>query len=97
MKAYRVWDINDEWQEIAFAPHHNTAKRVVAEELDSVWPRDLRAERLPDMDAHQNPFLGAYMETDKRIQRLSGIYPCERCGNQNGDGNLCCAKCEETK
>lgn len=30
MKAYRVWNINDEWQELVFAQHHSTDKWEVA-------------------------------------------------------------------
>lgn len=96
MKAYRVWSVNDEWQELVFAPHHNTAKKAVVDDLGSAWPQDLRAARLPHMDGYGDPFfVRGYVDRNSHLQRLSGIYPCALCGGKNGDGGLVCAKCED--
>lgn len=100
MKAYRVWNTWDDWQEIVYADHHCTAKWEVASAYDTVCGQTiypvLRAKRLPHMDEHAQPSAKrGYIERNKHLQRLSGIYPCERCGGPNGDGSLCCAKCED--
>lgn len=95
MKAYRVWNASDEWQELVFASHHSTAKWEVAHCFVGDY-KGFRAERLPHMDGYGDPFSKrGYIERNKHLQRLSGIYPCERCGGPNGDGSLCCAKCED--
>ena len=95
MKAYRVWHVGEEWQELVFASHHSTAKWEVAHCFVCEY-KDFRAERLPHMDEHAQPSAKrGYIERNKQLQRLSGIYPCERCCGPNGDGSLCCAKCEE--
>ena len=104
MKAYRVWNIHDEWQEIVYEHSASSAKcRVVdmycpPDVPENEFRQDLRARHLPKIDIHANKSVSrGYIEWDKRIQRLSGIYPCERCGGKNGDGNLICAKCEDAQ
>jgi len=99
MKAYRVRNTYDDWQELVFARHHSTAKWEVAAAYPTVCGQTiypvLVAHRLPHMDGYADPFAKrGHIERDRTLQRLSGIFPCGRCGGKNGDGNLCCAKCE---
>ena len=95
MKTYRVWCVLDEWQELVFADSPNEAKRCVASAYSSPY-EDLRARCIKHMHRTSVRHQFANIEQDKHITRLSGIFHCRNCGNQNGDGDLCCAECEET-
>jgi hypothetical protein len=101
MKAYRVWCVLDEWQELVYAESAQDAKWCVYVEYSSPYNdllyNDLRARHLPKMDqcAQHHIRIAAIIQA-KTITRLSGIFYCRHCGNQNGDGDLCCAECEET-
>lgn len=102
MKAYRVWNTHDEFQEIVYENSASSAKcRVVdmycpPDTPENEFRQDLRARHLPKLDKPGYQGRG-YIESDKRIHRLSGIYPCERCGGKNGDDDLLCAKCEDAE
>lgn len=97
MKVYRVWNVHDEWQELVYAKHHNTAKWEVATNTTTPY-EELRAERLPHMDGYCDPLaVRGHIERASNLQRLSGIFPCARCESGNGDGSLLCAECEAKK
>jgi len=102
MKAYRVRNTWDEWQELVYADHHCTAKWEVAAAHPTVCGQTiypvLQANRLPHMDEYLQPSAKrGYIERNRNLQRLSGIYRCEHCGSKNADGNLMCADCERSK
>ena len=99
MKAYRVWNIHDEWQEIVYDHGASSAKCRVTDMYcppdvpENEFRQDLRARHLPKLDKPGYQGRG-YIEWDRAVQRFSGIYRCEWCDGKNGSGDLVCAKCE---
>jgi hypothetical protein len=99
MKAYRVWNIHEEWQEIvydytAYTAKYRTADMYCPPDIDKLtYRKDLRARHFPKMDKPGYQGRG-YVEWDRDAQRFSGIYRCEHCGSKNADGDLMCADCE---